>query len=161
MARCVSYVTVVCMSLLSAALAWQEAKPQALPDYSGMYSFLREAEYIQVTVEEQGKVTGYISRFGDGESDKGAFLTQFFKEGKLDGQQLTFTTDTVHGVRFEFHGRVERGAGKTPPEEAYYVLKGTLTQYRTDSNKKVSAQEHMVEWKRFPEDAGVKEEKRN
>ncbi len=161
MSRSVSLAVVLFLSFLSAALAWQEAKPQAPPDYSGMYTFLREAEYVQVTVEDQGKVTGYISRFGDGDSDKGAFLTQFFKQGKLDGQQLTFTTDTVHGVWFEFHGRVERGAGKTPAEEAYYVLKGTVTQYRTDSNKKVSAQERAVEWKRFPEDADVKAEKRN
>jgi hypothetical protein len=161
MPRFVPFLVALCASLVSGALAWQEVKPQAPPDYSGMYTFLREAEYVQVTVEDKGKVTGYISRFGDGESDKGAFLTQFFKQGKLDGQELTFTTDTVHGVWFEFKGKIERGAGKNPPDEAYYVLKGTVTQYRTDANKKVSAQERAVEWKRFPSEADVQVEKRN
>jgi hypothetical protein len=150
MSRSVSFVAVFVACSLCAASAWQAAPPQAPADYSGMYSFLREAEYLQLTVEDKGKVSG-----------KGAFLTQFFKQGKLDGQQLTFTTDTVHGVWFEFHGRVERGPGKNPPDEAYYLLKGSLTQYHTDSNKKVSAQERTVEWKRFPADADVQVEKRN
>jgi hypothetical protein len=161
MSRTLGFLTLFVACFVGVVSAWQETKPAAVPDYSGMYSFLREAEYVQLSVEDQNKVSGYISRFGDGESDKGAFLTQFFKQGKLDGQQLSFTTDTVHGVWFEFHGRVERGAGKTPADEAYYVLKGTLTQYHTDTNKKVSAQERAVEWKRFPADADVQVEKRN
>jgi hypothetical protein len=160
MSRTMGILTLFLSCFMGVASAWQEAKPPAGAEYSGMYSFLREAEYVQLSVEDQNKVSGYISRFGDGESDKGAFLTQFFKQAKLDGPQLSFTTDTVHGVWFEFHGRVERGPGKTPVDEAYYVLKGTLTQYHTDSNKKVSAQERTVEWKRFPADADVQVEKR-
>jgi hypothetical protein len=160
MSRTIGILTLFLTCFLGVASAWQEVKPPAGAEYSGMYSFLREAEYVQLSVEDQNKVSGYISRFGDGESDKGAFLTQFFKQTKLDGPQLSFTTDTVHGVWFEFHGRVERGPGKTPADEAYYVLKGTLTQYHTDSNKKVSAQERTVEWKRFPADADVQVEKR-
>ena len=38
--------------------------------YSGMYSFLKEGEFVQVTVEEAGPVTGFVSRYGDLESDK-------------------------------------------------------------------------------------------
>src|SRR5207302_8336977 len=101
-------------------------------EYSGMYTFLKEGEFVQVTVEDAGHVTGFISRYGDGESDKGAFLDQFFKSGKLDGNKLTFTTETVHGVWFDFKGTVERGEGKKPGDEAYYVLKGTLTQNSSD-----------------------------
>src|ERR1700676_5294513 len=67
-------------------------------EYSGMYSFLKDGEFVQVTVEDAGHVSGFISRFGDGESDKGAFLDQFFKSGKIDGNQLNFTTDIFHGV---------------------------------------------------------------
>jgi len=37
--------------------------------YSGMYSFLKEGEFVQVTVEDDGRVTGFISRYGDGDSD--------------------------------------------------------------------------------------------
>ena len=121
--------------------------------YSGMYTFLKEGEFVQVTVEDGGTVTGFVSRYGDGESDKGAFLDQFFKTGKLEGNKLTFTTEIVHGVSFDFNGSVERGEGKNPGDEAYYVLKGTLTEKSTDVNKKVTARQRDVIFKMFPQDA--------
>lgn len=121
---------------------------------SGMYSFLKEGEFVQVTVEDEGRVTGFISRFGDGESDKGAFLDQFFKGGKLDGKNLNFNTEQVHGTVFEFRGTVERGDGKNPGDEAYFVLKGTLTKNVTDANKKTTSQSQPVVLKSFPQDAG-------
>jgi hypothetical protein len=120
--------------------------------YSGMYSFLRDGEFVQVTVEDQGKVTGFVSRYGDLDSDKGAFLDHFFKEGKLAGNKLAFTTETVHGVWFDFKGAVVRGEGKNPGDEAYYVLKGTLTQYSTDQNKNSSSRSREVAFKSFPQD---------
>jgi hypothetical protein len=119
--------------------------------YSGMYSFLKEGEFVQLTVEDDGHVTGFISRFGDGESDKGAFLDQFFKTGKLAGNKLIFTTDVVHAVWFDFDGTVERGEGKNPQDEAYYVLKGRLTESSSDVNKKVTSKSQEVLLKRFPE----------
>lgn len=137
----------------------QNAKPanpaaaETAPSYSGMYSFLKEGELVQVTVEDQGHVAGFISRFGDGESDKGEFLNQFFKTGKLDGNKLSFTTDILHGVSFDFKGTVERGEGKNPGDEAYYVLKGTLTQNISDVNKKVTSHPQEVAFKMFPQDA--------
>ena len=146
----------------------QDAKPratksseQALPQkdakdgraYSGMYTFRKEGEFVQVTVEDEGRVTGFVSRFGDGESDKGAFLDQFFKSGKLDGDKLSFTTEIVHGVSFDFKGMIERGEGKNPGDEAYYVLKGSLTENSTDVNKKVTSHAQEVAFKIFPQDA--------
>jgi hypothetical protein len=124
----------------------------AAADYSGMYSFLREGEFVQLTIEDEGRVTGFVSRYGDTESDRGAFLDQFFKEGKLDGTRLAFTTDTVHGVWYEFKGTIERGPGKTLAEEAYYLLKGTLTEYRTDADQKVTSKSREVTFKSFPRD---------
>ena len=119
-----------------------------------MYSFLQEGEFVQLTVEDAGRVTGFVSRYGDQESDRGAFLDQFFKEGKLDGKKLSFTTQTVHSVWYEFKGTVERGEGKKVGDEAYYVLKGTVTQYTTDTNKKTSSKSHDVVLKAFPQDLG-------
>jgi hypothetical protein len=162
----------IVLTLFSQAKA-QEAKPGLLQpqdksaatasnvanagkDYSGMYSFLTEGEFTQLTVEDDGHVTGFISRYGDGQSDKGAFLDQFFKSGKLDGKKLSFTTETVHGVWFEFKGTVERGEGKKPGDEAYYVLKGTLTQNSSDVDKKVSARPREVALKMFPQEAGTR-----
>jgi hypothetical protein len=118
-----------------------------------MYSFLRDGEFVQLTVEEGGKVTGFISRFGDAESDKGVFMNQFFKSGKLEGDKLSFTSDQVHGVWFEFAGDVVRGVGKTPADEAYYLLRGTLTRFNTDAEKKTTSQARSVELKSFPRDA--------
>ena len=129
-------------------------------DYSGMYNFLRDGEFVQVNVEDQGRVTGFVSRYGDSESDRGVFLDHFFKEGKLDGNQLTFTTDTVHGVSYEFHGAVERGEGKNPGDEAYYVLKGTLIENSMDAGKKTSSHSRQVALKMFPQDLGTKGDKK-
>jgi len=120
--------------------------------YSGMYSFLRDGEFVQITVEDGGRVTGFISRYGDLESDKDAFLDHFFKEGKLDGNKLSFSTETVHGVWFAFVGTVNRGTGKQPGDEAYYVLNGSLTEHMTDTEKKTSSRSREVALKSFPQD---------
>ncbi len=122
-------------------------------EFSGMYSFLKEGEFVQVTVEDAGRVTGFVSRYGDLDSDKGAFLDQFFKTGKLDGNALTFTTEPVHGTVFDFKGTIERGEGKKAGDESYYVIKGTLTETVTDANKKSSSKSQAVIFKSFPEEA--------
>jgi hypothetical protein len=161
---------------VSAELCAQETKPAAEAKsgeqasanndaksgtaYSGMYTFLKEGEFVQVTVEDEGHVTGFISRFGDGESDKGAFLDQFFKSGKLEGNKLIFTTEIVHGVAFDFKGMVERGEGKNPGDEAYFVLRGILTENASDVNKKVTSRSRDVLFKMFPQDAAPAPEAR-
>src|SRR5690348_5863648 len=73
-----------------------EAQPNG-PDspYSGMYSFLREGEFVQLTVE-QGELSGFVSRMGDLDSDRGVFLDQFFDKGKIKGNQVSFVTKPVH-----------------------------------------------------------------
>lgn len=123
--------------------------------YSGMYTFLKEGEFVQVTVEDNGTVNGFISRYEEG-SDKGKFLDQFFKTGKLEGNKLTFTTKLVHGLEFDFKGTVERGDGKNPGDDAYFVLKGTLTENTTDANKKVTSNSHDVVFRAFPQDEAPK-----
>src|SRR6266404_1086986 len=151
--RSLQFVCFVVFSWLTSVA--QESKAPVLQpgaEYSGMYNFLRDGEFVQVTVEDHGNVTGFISRFGDSESDRGAFLDHFFKQGKLDGNKLTFTTQTVHGVWFEFHGTVERGEGKKTGDEAYYVLKGTLTENATDEAKKTTSRSREVALKSFPQD---------
>ena len=120
-------------------------------DCSGMYSFLRDGEFVQVTVEDHGNVIGFVSRYADKEGDSG-FVDHFFKSGKLDGNQLAFATETVHGVSFEFRGTVERGEGKSRGDEAYYVLKGTLAENTTDEAKKTSSRTQEVALKSFPQD---------
>jgi hypothetical protein len=145
--------------LWAAAMLAQNAatKPERSPaqDYSGMYTFLKDGEFVQITIEGQGKVTGFVSRYGELESDRGAFLDQFIKQGEIENDRLTFKTDEVHGVWFEFKGIAQRGEGKTPNDEAYYVLKGTLVEHASDAKGNPAARSRSVLFKSFPEDVSA------
>jgi hypothetical protein len=121
------------------------------PDYSGMYSFLREGEFVQITVEDQGRVIGFVSRYADAEGE-GGFVEHFFRSGKLAGNRLEFTTETVNGVWFEFRGTIERGDGHARGDEGYYVLKGTVVENVTGKDKKTSTTSHSVSLESFPQD---------
>ncbi len=61
------------------------AKPAE--NYSGMYSFLQEGEFVQITVEDEGHVTGFISRYGDLDSDKGFELPRSIFQTRQTGRQ--------------------------------------------------------------------------
>jgi len=119
--------------------------------YSGMYSFLKEGEFVQLTIED-GQLSGFVSRMGDLDSDRGVFLDQFFDKGKIKGNQVSFVTKPVHGTWFEFDGHVERGSAKTQKEEGYWLLTGTLKEYTSDVERKVSARSRQVNLKSFPQD---------
>ena len=120
-------------------------------DISGMYTFLREGEFVQITVEE-GRMSGYISRFGDTESDRGEFIDQFFDKTSLQGDHLSFNTKTIHGVWFEFSGTVAIVPGRKPGEEGYRVIKGTLIQHATDAKGGEKTMQRQVDFKSFPAD---------
>ncbi len=120
-------------------------------DYSGMYSFLKEGEFVQITVDE-GQLSGFISRMGDLDSDRGLFLDQFFDKAKIKDSQISFTTKPVHGAWYEFQGHVDRGPAKTKKEEGYWLLKGNLKENTTDADGKVSTRTREVSFKSFPED---------
>lgn len=140
------------LSLLCASLNARAQTAVPRDDYSGMYTFLKEGEFMQITIEGKGNVTGFISRFGDSGSDQGTFIDQFFKSGKIDGNKLSFTTETVHGVSYAFEGTFLRGSGKSPQEEGYYSLQGLLTRNATDAQKKTSSRSAKVEFQSFPRD---------
>lgn len=121
--------------------------PAPSEDISGMYSFLREGEFLEINREEGG-ITGYISRMGDLESDRGSFLDQFFSKASVKGHELTFTTKVLHGVWFEFKGTFARGPGKTKAEDGYYVLRGTLTEFTASVDKaSATSRSRQVEFK--------------
>ena len=115
-------------------------------DISGMYSFLKEGEFIQINLEE-GRVTGYISRMGDSDNDRGVFLDQFFDKASIQDHEVSFTTKPLHGTWFEFKGKYERGPAKTRVEDGYYLLRGTLKQYSTGADKNTTSRSREVEFK--------------
>ena len=144
------------LPLLLSCLAGEcaaQTGPTAPDDYSGMYFFLKDGEFVQITIEDKGAVSGYISRFGDSENDRGTFLNQFLKSGKSEGAKISFTSESVHGVWFTFEGAFGRGPGKKLDEEGYYLLRGNLTRFSTDTEKKTTSQVTQVELKSFPRDA--------
>ena len=149
------YVFAVFIALLPSLALAQKKAPGTAPatppseDISGMYSFLKEGEFVQITVED-GRLSGFISRYGDSESDQGAFLNQFFDKTSLNGRNMSFTTKPVHGKWYEFKGTVQRGAVASKDKDGYWVLKGTLKENSEDENKKVSSRSGEVEFKSFP-----------
>ena len=149
-----SPVFIVAFSLIFffVSLAFAQTSAKSDEGFSGMYTFLREGEFLQITVEDKGQVTGFVSRYGDSESDQGTFLDHFFKSGRLVGNQLTFATETVHGISYEFQGSIVRGPGKKQGDEGFYVLNGRLTESSNDDSKKTPARSREVSFKSFPQD---------
>lgn len=139
-------------SFSALVLAAPQSAAPAVDDYSGMYSFLKDGEFMQITIEEKGVVSGFISRYGDSPTDKGTFLDQFFKSGTTDGTKVIFTTESIHGVWFTFEGSFAPGSGKKPEDDGYFVVRGTLTRFSTDEQKKTISQARQVEFKSFPRD---------
>jgi hypothetical protein len=135
----------------ASAVAADATKSSLEGSYSGMYSFLKEGEFVQLSIE-QGQLSGFVSRMGDLDSDRGVFLDQFFDKAKIKGNQVSFVTKPVHGTWFEFDGHVERGPAKTLKEEGYWLLTGTLKEYTSDVERKVSARSRQVNLKSFPQD---------
>jgi hypothetical protein len=121
--------------------------PHAAEDISGMYSFVKEGEFLQITLEKSA-VTGYVSRLGDSDSDNGVFLDQFFLKADVQGHDVSFTTRPLHSVWYEFKGKFHRGPGKTKGDDGYYILRGTLKELTSNNaNKTVSSRSREVEFK--------------
>jgi hypothetical protein len=126
-------------------------EPQ-LSDITGLYSLVHEGEFVQIEVSE-GRVTGLISRFKNDDLEKAEFVDQFFEQAKLEGSTLTFRTKPAEGVWFEFSGTVERDSAKTPADEGYWNVKGTLTERSTGADGKVSEKVRQLALRSFPQDA--------
>jgi hypothetical protein len=117
---------------------------------SGMYTFLKEGEFVQLT-EEDETLSGFLSRFGDTESDKGEFIDQFFDKASVQAGHISFNTKTVHAMWYEFDGTVMVEPGKKVGEEGYRLLRGKLTMHRSDALGKDQASERTVEFHSFPD----------
>ncbi len=91
---------------------------------------------------QSDRLSGFITRLGDRESDAGTPLTFFFATGRLAGRQLAFTTRQVHGVWFSFEGTIVRGSARSRSQQGYYLLEGRLVMHdvfgRTEQARMVS-----------------------
>jgi hypothetical protein len=147
---CTATVANAQKSTHSASRVAQQDTSLAQNPISGMYTFLREGEFVQITVDN-GKLSGFISRYGELDSDRGVFLDQFFTKAELKGNALSFTTKPVHGTWFEFSGRIHRGDAQSKDKEGYWVITGTLKQFSSDENGEVAAKSRDVAFKSFPD----------
>jgi hypothetical protein len=120
-------------------------------DISGLYSFVRGGETLQVSVQPDHSVTGYVSRLSDGDGDRGQMLDMMFEKASLNGDLFEFKTKKVHGEWFEFKGHVQRGKAASRDEEGYFVIRGALTSVKEDVNGKLTPLASQVEFTSFPQ----------
>lgn len=133
--------------------------PHAAEDISGMYSFIKEGEFLQITLDKKA-VTGYISRMGESDSDNGVFLDQFFARADVQGHDVSFTTRPLHSVWYEFKGKFSRGPGKTRGDDGYYILRGTLKELTSNNaDKTVTSRSREVEFKLLAQPEDLEEAK--
>ena len=135
-------ISVLCL-LPAVACAQTAGRGTPGADISGLYSFLHEGESLQLNLDH-GKLSGWVSSFGFLDSDKDILLDRFFEKASLQGTRVYFLSRRIHGCWVEFSGRVDRGEGRLRGQEGYYVLVGTLTQYTSDADVKVSARQREV-----------------
>ena len=105
-----------------------------LPDQAaGAYALSpNPAEVIEMILNGSGdevRLQGYLTRIGDGVSDRGAPLTYFFARTTVNPARLTFITRQVHGVWWSFTGNIERGSVQSSAQKGFYYLNGTLTEH--------------------------------
>jgi hypothetical protein len=132
----------------------RDASKSTLPaDASGEYLIDEAGSTVEVTLEA-GKISGYVTRMGDEQSDKDTPLTFFFDQVTVAGHHLSFTTKKVHGVWYEFDGSIERGDAKTMRDQnGYYRLMGVWTAHNDVRN---SQQREQVSFKSTPREVGIK-----
>jgi hypothetical protein len=142
------------LAFTSVAIAQSPAKsePEITADITGMYSFLHEGEFVQIEVNGT-KVTGLVSHFKDEDSDKAEFVDQYLEHATLEGPTLSFRTKVADGLWFEFSGSVERGPAKTPSDEGYWIVRGTLIEHHTGTDGKTTEKTHSLNLNSFPQDA--------
>lgn len=146
------WATITAILFAAAFCFAQSGKPQKTADpgsdYTGMYSFLRDGEFVQLNVESGNRLTGFISRHR--ESGKSPVVDHFFEKAELHDRELRFSTRKVDGVWFDFKGAISRGPGKTRDAEDYYEIKGTLTQYSSEANQEGAPKALEVTFRSFP-----------
>ncbi len=111
-------------------------------DVWGTYHFDHLNESIEID-REHGRITGYITRMGDAETDSDTPLTYFFDKASLAGSRIQFQTRVVHGVWYSFDGTIFRGDAdaQTRDSDGYYVLHGTLYTHHPAAGDEKSADE--------------------
>src|SRR3954464_13778283 len=138
-------VLLLCLLFICSALA------QVGEDgVSNTYTFLAEDEDLQLSAVPGHILLGYVNTHGVGETDRHLLLAMFFQKGTVEGDEIYFITKPVHGLRYEFKGKISRGAAKSPAEEGYFQIVGTLTQHLADEEGKVVSHSREAMFRSMP-----------
>lgn len=84
---------------------------------------------MQITIEHN-RLTGYVTKM-----EHDTALTLFFNHAAVDGNQISFTTKVVHGLRYSFSGAIVRSDVEAPSLSGYYRLAGNLTMERNGAKR--------------------------
>jgi len=122
-------------------------------EIANSYTFLGEDEELQLSAVPGNILLGYVNTHGVGETDRHLLLAMFFQKGTVEGNQIYFITKPVHGLRYEFKGKISRGPGRSPAEEGYFQIIGTLTQLLADEEGKVASHSREATFRSMPFDA--------
>jgi hypothetical protein len=129
------------------------AAAQFEDDFANSYTFLGEDEELQLSTVPGNILLGYVSTHGVGDTDRHLLLAMFFQKGTINGDEIYFITKPVHGLRYEFKGKIERGTAKSPAEEGYFQITGKLTQHLANDEGKVTSSDRQVTFRSMPSDA--------
>jgi len=144
------------MLLVNTSVLWaQNAQSARAQAGRGLFRYVRfpaRRGIVQLTVEDQGLVTGLISRYGNSAGDKREFLDQFFQAGQDRRQEIDIHYENPARSLVQLDGIVERGDGQNVGDEGYYVLKGSSRSTSPTPNKKTTTKSQQVAFKSFPKD---------
>lgn len=103
-------------------------------DASGEYELGEKGSVVQITIEHN-RLMGYITKM-----EEGTALTLFFDHAAVNGNHVSFTTKTVHGLRYSFRGAIVRGDAISSSMTGFYRLAGEMKVVRGNAyeNEQVS-----------------------
>jgi hypothetical protein len=111
-------------SASSAAMGIEKGFSTLPADASGEYELDSDGSVVQITIE-QGRLTGYVTKM-----DHEAALTLNFVRSTVEGERISFSTRTVHGLSYSFAGTIVRGDEAVPSKNGFYRMVGEWTAHR-------------------------------
>jgi len=115
-----------------------------IDDITGKYHFLSADDTLGL-LEEDGKLKGYIEIL-QGEEESDAVLSYDIILGSRKKDHVEFKTNAIHRRYYRFSGKVERGAGRDPPDPDYLRLIGDLetVTVKGDSGQESVEKKHLI-----------------
>jgi hypothetical protein len=109
---------------------------------AGFYRFRDPVQGVEIDAHG-GEISGYLLKFGRGDSDKDLIIGYLINGVTGERDQLRFTTRQVHGIWYTFDGRV---VGRQVPGDSAssnYALVGTLTMHDEAQQTTTQAAIHL------------------